>query len=72
MGIHRTWASRLEPFMGPPVGRARSPRASAPIIVGGQGILSPKDPRPASRDLGGLSANFLTALHIYGLMTLTP
>jgi len=45
--------------MGPPAGRARSPWASAPIIVGGQGILSPKKARdPSPGALGGLSMDF--------------
>ena len=58
MGIHRTWASGLEPFMGPPVGRARGPRALAPTTVGGRGILSPKRPEAAPGALEGLSACF--------------
>jgi hypothetical protein len=52
VGIHRTWASGLEPFTGPPAGRARSPRALAPIIVEGRGILSPKRPEARLPELG--------------------
>jgi hypothetical protein len=64
MGIHRTWASGLEPFMGPPVGRASAPRAWPPS-AGGQGIFSPK--RPEARLpglLGGLSARSSAIFHI--------
>jgi hypothetical protein len=59
MGIHRTWASGLEPFMGPPAGRARSPQASAPTIVGGRRIFSPKKTRgPLPPKLGRLVSVF--------------
>jgi hypothetical protein len=65
MGIHRTWASGLEPFMGPPAGRARSPRAWPPS-AGGRRIFSPtRGPKPVSRDfLGSLSARPSAIFHI--------
>jgi hypothetical protein len=57
MGIHRTWVSGLEPFIDPPAGRARSPPGWPP-----EDILPPKDPKPAPRSLGGLSANSLSVV----------
>ena len=59
--------------MSPPAGRARSPPGLGPHNCRGPGDTLPQKTRgPPPRDLKGLSANFLTALHIYGLVTLTP
>jgi len=65
MGIHRTWASGLEPFMGPPVGRARSPRAWPPIIVGAGGCFPPRETRnPSPGTFGRLVSALLAIFHI--------
>jgi len=66
VGIHRTWASGLEPFMGPPVGRARSPPGLAPICRGPEDIL----PHERSETrlpglLGSLSACSSAIFHIH-------
>ena len=50
--------------MGPPVGRARSPRASAPICRGPGDTLPQKTRGPPPRDLGGLSARSSAIFHI--------
>jgi hypothetical protein len=65
VGIHRTWASGLEPFMGPPVGRARSPPGLGPHNCRGPGdTLPPKDPRPASQGFGRPVSALLAIFHI--------
>jgi hypothetical protein len=65
MGIHRTWASGLEPFMGPPVGRARSPPGLAPIIVGAGGYSPPRETRnPPPGTFGRPVSALLAIFHI--------
>ena len=72
MGIHRTWASGLEPFMGPPAGRARSPPGLGPHNCRGPGDTLPHE-RPETRLpglLGGLSARSSAIFHIHELRAL--
>ena len=71
VGIHRTWASGLEPFMGPPVGRARSPPGLGPHECRGPGDTLPQKTRgPPPKDLGGLSARSSAIFHIRELHVL--
>jgi hypothetical protein len=67
MGIHRTRASGLEPLMGPPVGRARSPPGLGPHNCRGPGDTLPQK-RPETRLpglLGSLSACSSAIFHIH-------
>jgi hypothetical protein len=71
VGIHRTWASRLEPFMGPPVGRARSPLGLGPHNCRGPEDTLPQKARgPPPGTLGGLSACSSAIFHIRELHVL--
>jgi|GEM_PF-4834188 len=68
MGIHRTRASGLEPLMGPPVGRARSPPGLGPHNCRGPGDTLPPKKKPETRLpglLGSLSACSSAIFHIH-------